>query len=100
MPRMLHRHAFRVIAGVLVFLTLLSLVLLIGAIRCRTWDAATTYATLLVGFIAAEVVVWQGTLIKGQLAISLPPILIPVRVRKIGLRSYEENSGHATPEYE
>ncbi len=51
-------------------LTLIPFVGLIGAILCRTWDAATTYATLLVGFIAADVVVWQGTLIKRQLAFS------------------------------
>jgi hypothetical protein len=40
-----------------------------SAIQGR-WDAATAYATLLVGFIAAGVVVWQGYLIKRQLAFS------------------------------
>jgi hypothetical protein len=43
--------------------------LVISAIHSR-WDAAAAYATVLVGFIAAEVVVWQGYLIKRQLAFS------------------------------
>jgi hypothetical protein len=34
------------------------------------WDAATAFATLLVGFIAACVVIWQGHLIKQQIAFS------------------------------
>ena len=50
--------------------TLAALIKLIGAIHCRVWDAATTYATLFVGFVAADVVVWQGYLIKRQLAFS------------------------------
>lgn len=64
------RHIFTAVVGILGVLTLICFVLLIRAILCRTWDAATTYATLLVGFIAADVVVWQGTLIKRQLAFS------------------------------
>jgi hypothetical protein len=40
------------------------------AIYLRSWDAATTCATLLVGLIAADVVVWQGYVIKRQLAFS------------------------------
>ena len=43
---------------------------LIFAVSGRSWDAATTWATLLVGLIAADVVVWQGYLIKRQLAFS------------------------------
>jgi hypothetical protein len=43
--------------------------LIIFAARCH-WDAATAFATLLVGFIAACVVVWQGYLIKQQIAFS------------------------------
>jgi len=50
--------------------TLASFVGLIPALICRSWDAATTCATLLVGLIAADVVVWQGYLIKRQLAFS------------------------------
>lgn len=34
------------------------------------WDAATVFATLLIGFIAACVVIWQGHLIKQQIAFS------------------------------
>ncbi len=36
----------------------------------RWWDTATTVATLFVGFVAADVVYWQGYLIKRQLAFS------------------------------
>lgn len=50
--------------------TLVALIKLIAAIHCRVWDAATTYATLFVGLVAADVVVWQGYLIKRQLAFS------------------------------
>jgi hypothetical protein len=50
--------------------TLAAFIKLIGAIHCRAWDAATTYATVFVGFVAADVVVWQGYLIKRQLAFS------------------------------
>jgi len=57
------RHFF----GILAIFPLVALIY--SAIHCR-WDAAATYATLLVGFIAAEVVVWQGFLIKRQLAFS------------------------------
>jgi hypothetical protein len=70
MSRSWRRHIFTAVVVGLGILTALSLVLLIGAMLCRTWEAATTYATLLVGFIAADVVVWQGTLIKRQLAFS------------------------------
>jgi len=37
---------------------------------CRSWEAATSWATLFVGVLAADVVVWQGYLIKRQLAFS------------------------------
>ena len=43
--------------------------LIIAAINCR-WDAAAAFATILVGLIAADVVVWQGYLIKQQIAFS------------------------------
>lgn len=55
---------------VLGILAVLPLIGLIDALIHCHWDAATTYATLLVGLIAAEVVVWQGYLIKRQLAFS------------------------------
>jgi ATP/ADP translocase len=70
MPHIQRTHAFTLVACLLALLTLISLVLLLGAIRCRTWDAATAYATLLAGLVAAHVVVWQGTLIRCQLAFS------------------------------
>lgn len=66
----MHRYHRYVVPFLLGIFTLISVVGLIGALLCRTWEAATTYATLLVGFIAADVVVWQGTLIKRQLAFS------------------------------
>ena len=50
--------------------TLTSFTGLVFAVHSRCWDAATTWATLLVGLIAADVVVWQGYLIKRQLAFS------------------------------
>jgi hypothetical protein len=53
--------------GLTIF-TLAAFVALIGA-YCEAWDAAV-FATLFVGFIAADVVVWQGYLIKRQLAFS------------------------------
>jgi hypothetical protein len=37
--------------------------------RC-SWDSAATCATLFVGIVAADVVIWQGYLIKRQLAFS------------------------------
>jgi hypothetical protein len=55
MPRILRIHAFTPVAGLLALLTILPFVLPIGAIRCRVWDAATTYATLLAGVVAADV---------------------------------------------
>ncbi len=70
MPTHVRRCRRYVVPFLLGTFTLISFVGLIGAIRCQSWGAATTYATLLVGFIAADVVVWQGTLIKRQLAFS------------------------------
>jgi hypothetical protein len=62
--------ARRFIIPALGILTLASLVaLIIAALHCR-WDAAATFATLLVGLMAADVVVWQGYLIKQQIAFS------------------------------
>ena len=56
---------------ILAFFALLTLIpfvaLVISAMHGR-WDAATTFATFFVGLIAADVVVWQGYLIKRQLA--------------------------------
>jgi hypothetical protein len=44
--------------------------LLIHSATHGHWDASVVYATLFVGFIAASVVVWQGSLIKQQVAFS------------------------------
>ncbi len=38
--------------------------------RHGSWEAATVFATLLIGCLAADMVVWQGYLIKKQLAFS------------------------------
>lgn len=62
--------ARRYIVAFFGLLTLIPLVGLIDSIYRRSWEAATTYATLFVGLIAADVVVWQGYLIKRQLAFS------------------------------
>jgi hypothetical protein len=51
-------------------LTLFLLVELVISAKKGHWDAATTYAALLVGLVAAGVVVWQGYLIKQQIAFS------------------------------
>lgn len=60
----------RVILGVLGILTITSFIFMGRyALRCH-WNAATTFATLFVGMVAADVVVWQGYLIKRQLAFS------------------------------
>lgn len=64
---MARRHIVPILLGIA---TLTPFVALINAIYCRVWDAATTHATLVVGLIAADVVVWQGYLIKRQLAFS------------------------------
>jgi hypothetical protein len=61
------KYFVRLILGVV---TLIALAALIGAMYFRYWEAATTCATLLVGLIAADVVVWQGYVIKRQLAFS------------------------------
>ncbi|MGO9403124.1 MAG: hypothetical protein ACLPVW_06595 [Terriglobales bacterium] len=62
--------ARRYIVAFFSLVTLIPLGGLIGSIYCRSWEAATTYATLFVGLIATDVVVWQGYLIKRQLAFS------------------------------
>ena len=51
-------------------LALCSLALLIHSAALGHWDAGTAYATLFVGLIAAGVIVWQGYLIKQQIAFS------------------------------
>lgn len=61
------KKGLRLILGIVALF--LPVALINSAIHSR-WDAAITYATLLVGFIAAGVVVWQGYLIKRQLAFS------------------------------
>ena len=61
------RYAFIVIFGAL---TLASIILLIRFAYCRSWEPATVFATLFVGMLAADVVIWQGYLIKRQLAFS------------------------------
>ena len=56
------------------FTLALALFLLVQLIISATrghWDAATAYAALLVGLVAASVVVWQGYLIKQQIAFSI-----------------------------
>jgi hypothetical protein len=64
---MARRNIVRLVFGIV---TLAAFGALIGTIYFRNWDAATTSATLLVGLIAADVVVWQGYVIKRQLAFS------------------------------
>jgi hypothetical protein len=60
----------KTILGILFGLfTLIPLVLLVRSAFCNTWDSATD-ATLFVGMLAADVIVWQGYLIKQQLAFS------------------------------
>jgi len=60
----------RFIISIFAIGTFIPFVALIIAICWGCWDAATTSATLLIGLIAADVVVWQGYLIKRQLAFS------------------------------
>jgi hypothetical protein len=62
--------ARRFIVAVLLITFLLVAGGLVREIWCERWNAATTYATLLVGFVATGVVIWQGYLIKRQLAFS------------------------------
>jgi hypothetical protein len=64
---MARRH---ILAFLGIMVTLIPLGALIGSIYCRSWEPATTYATLFVGLVAADVVVWQGYLIKRQLTFS------------------------------
>lgn len=59
--------AFKLFASALILFLLLKLVL---SGKNGHWDVATTYATLLVGLVAAVVVIWQGYLIKKQIAFS------------------------------
>jgi hypothetical protein len=54
----------------LTIVTLGVLIPLFCAIHCRAWDAATTFATLFVGLLAADVILWQGYLVKRQLTFS------------------------------
>ncbi len=72
MTALTHRH---IIAFLSIMVTLIPLGALIRSIYCGSWEAATTYATLFVGLIAADVVVWQGYLIKRQLAFPTYPDL-------------------------
>jgi hypothetical protein len=65
--RMARRH---IVPSILGIVTLAAFVALMSAMHCRSWEAATVFATLLVGLIAADVVVWQGHLIKQQIAFS------------------------------
>ena len=58
------------VAMALIVLAMAACTGLIWAILHCHWDAATTYATVLAGFITAAVVVWQGYLIKQQIAFS------------------------------
>ena len=51
-------------------LTLFLLGGMIFAARTISWEAATMWAALLVGLVAAVVVVWQGYLIKQQIVFS------------------------------
>jgi hypothetical protein len=61
------KYAFIAVIGVF---THASFALFIRFAYCRLWDAASVFATLFVGFLAADVVIWQGYLIKRQLAFS------------------------------
>jgi hypothetical protein len=61
------KTAFKIFATALTLFLLLELVI---CIRSGRWDAATMWAALLVGVVAAVVVVWQGYLIKQQIAFS------------------------------
>jgi hypothetical protein len=54
----------------LTILTLAVLIPIFCAIHHRAWDAATTFATIFVGLLAADVVLWQGYLVKRQLTFS------------------------------
>jgi len=60
----------RIVLPFFALLTLTPFVALAISAMYSRWDAATTFATLFVGLIAADVVVWQGYLIKQQLAFS------------------------------
>jgi hypothetical protein len=67
---MAHRYLFTLVKSVFGILTLGSAVaVIISAIHNR-WDAAGACATLFAGVIAADVVIWQGYLIKRQIAFS------------------------------
>lgn len=59
-----------VISVVLAALTFSAFLLFISATHQKAWDSATTFATLFVGSVAADVIFWQGYLIKRQLAFS------------------------------
>jgi hypothetical protein len=59
----------RVMPSVLAVGSVFSFLLLISALYCRASEAST-FATLFAGIIAADVVAWQGTLIKQQIAFS------------------------------
>lgn len=61
------KTAFKIFAAAL---TLFLLLELINYARNDHWDAATMWAALLVGLVAAVAVVWQGYLIKQQIAFS------------------------------
>jgi len=68
--KMAFRYFLGTVALFLGIVGLLSLRALIDALIHRRWDAATAYAALPVGLSAAGVVVWQGYVIKRQLAFS------------------------------
>jgi hypothetical protein len=61
------KTAFKIVTAAL---TLFLLGGLIFAARTISWEAATMWAALLVGLVAAVVVIWQGYLIKQQIAFS------------------------------
>jgi hypothetical protein len=61
------KTAFKIFTAAL---TLFLLGRLIIAARKPSWDEATMWAALLVGLVAAVVVIWQGYLIKQQIAFS------------------------------
>jgi hypothetical protein len=60
----------RVVLCILGILTITSFVFMVKSALLCSWEAATTFATLFVGIVAADVVMWQGHLIKLQLAFS------------------------------
>jgi hypothetical protein len=67
---MLRRYFNALILSPLLLIAVAAFIALIVSSLSYSWGAATTFATLFVGLLAAIVVYWQGALIKRQLAFS------------------------------